>query len=353
VNALIVRSALTVAAALGILFNPIVIAGGAQTVPTAQPWNQYRGNEGRTARIEWAGPQPGRSIPQSITSGAVVVWRTRIGTDAMLDASPVVGADGTIYLGATDRLGLSTDPQDETARLYAFSPGGKALWKSHLDGYIVRATPAVRRDGRLVVVGQKFSSDGALNERVFLVDQRNGARLGLSSARRALRTSPLLAAGSDEPLYLYDGKFIRWLDPFDRAGTDLGGMVFDLTSTSGVWDFLGDDCLPLNPLSWPCEFDSSSFMVPTEGGGALAPSPAYSAQCGSYAGAFLDRVILLRLGRKLPDGSLVWEKHGINAIQTPVLGKVGRIYLVTGELGSALEAYDQSGDRPWAADQNR
>src|SRR5262245_14412896 len=151
-NALIVRSTLTVAAAaLAILFGPIAITASTQS------WNQYRGNEGRTARIEWAGPQAGRSIPQSITFGAVVVWRTRIGTHAMLDASPVVGADGTIYLGATDRLGLSTDPQDETARLYAFSPSGKALWESHLEGYIVRAAPAVRRDGRgLVVVGQKF-----------------------------------------------------------------------------------------------------------------------------------------------------------------------------------------------------
>jgi outer membrane protein assembly factor BamB len=349
----ILHSRLVAAGTLAALCGPFT------AVADAQSWDQYRGDSGRTARIAWPEPQAARSIPQSITSGAVKVWRATIERDAMLDASPVVAADGTIYVGATERLGRSTEPRDETARLFAFSPSGKKLWEAHLDGYFVRTAPAVRSDGRLVVVGQKFpgDADGAVDtnkvqERVFLVDQRNGAILGVSAAREpALRGSPLLAAGSDEPLIFYRGRFHRYLNPFERAGTDLGGMSFDIVGEGpdwgSIWERYWDSCL--NPLNWPCEFHSSSSApaVPPEEGGALAPSPAYSSRCGTYAGGFLDRLILMRLGREKKDSRIVWEKGGIDLIQTPVFGKTGRLYLVTGENGSRLEGYDQSGNRLW------
>ena len=123
----------------------------------------------------------------------------------------------------------------------AFSPSGKALWESHLEGFIVRAAPAVRRDGRgLVVVGQKFSGDGALNERVFLVDQRNGASASPLLAERCGLPPCWQRAATSRSISTLDG-FSAGSDRFlERAGTDLGGMVFDFTSTSGVWDFLGD-----------------------------------------------------------------------------------------------------------------
>jgi len=64
-SAIIVRSALTVAAALALLFNAIVIAGSAQTVPTAQTWNQYRGNEGRRFGLSGLDLSRGGQFPRA------------------------------------------------------------------------------------------------------------------------------------------------------------------------------------------------------------------------------------------------------------------------------------------------
>lgn len=324
---------------------------------SAETWNQYRGGPERAARVEWPGQpprtgpvlnSPAQSLETNIEAGAVKAWRAPIDTDAMFDASPVVAPDGTVYVGAAARTGIGPNAPGGLPRLLAFSRSGARLWGSALDGYTVRATPAVRKDGRLVVVGQRRPRDGKgeitkdePRERVFLVDQRRGDVIARSDERGlAYRTSPLLAAGSDEPLVFWGGRFDRFLDPFTR--TALGGMTFDVTGGFDWPDW--PECIPPD---LHCTFDTSAPAAwqPSDGDGPLAPSPAYSPPCASYAGAYADRVFLGRFGRTLRDSRRLWDKD-IGAVQTPVLGKAGRLYLVTKD-GTRLESYDQAGARLW------
>jgi outer membrane protein assembly factor BamB len=64
--------------------------------------------------------------------------RWRYATGSRLQAPPVRGPDGTLYLGTGD------------GRLLAISPEGTLLWQAHLGG-AVEATPIVAPDGTLYV----------------------------------------------------------------------------------------------------------------------------------------------------------------------------------------------------------
>src|SRR5262245_41208465 len=105
-------------------------------------WPQYRGNARRTAFALW-----GKQIPPQ----GAITWRLDLGP--MLDASPVVASDGTIYLVGPKTSWLPTD------QLAAITPSGTVAWKTILvvaeeaKVYRLRSTPAIRRDGSLVVVG--------------------------------------------------------------------------------------------------------------------------------------------------------------------------------------------------------
>jgi len=58
--------------------------------------------------------------------------------DMVRRSPPVVGADGTIYLGTNGK------------RLYALNPDGTLKWRCNLPG-IVRSSPAIGPDGTLYV----------------------------------------------------------------------------------------------------------------------------------------------------------------------------------------------------------
>ena len=89
--------------------------------------------------------------PAATPPAGVVEWRKELGAGAMVDASPVVNPNtGVIYLGTTGESALKPG-----ARLFAFYPNGTLRWAVPLDGYEVRAAPAVRRDGFPVVVGEQ------------------------------------------------------------------------------------------------------------------------------------------------------------------------------------------------------
>lgn len=85
------------------------------------PWPMHRHDLRHTGRSPYAGSQ---------TNG--IKWTFQTG--AAISSSPVIGIDGTIYLGSQDK------------HLYALNPDGTLKWKFET-GAEVDSTPAIDIDG--------------------------------------------------------------------------------------------------------------------------------------------------------------------------------------------------------------
>ncbi len=101
------------------------VAAAAPSVPLAKgsPWPKFRGNAAQTGRTE-AKPQPSSAQP----------WRYATGKGIF--SSPVVGADGTIYVGSADRT------------FYALREDGTLAWKL-LTGEIIDSSGLLDDRGRV------------------------------------------------------------------------------------------------------------------------------------------------------------------------------------------------------------
>jgi outer membrane protein assembly factor BamB len=91
--------------------------------PLTSPWPMAGHDPQRTGRSEYRGP-----------ASPTAKWRAA--TPAPVTTSPVIGRDGTIYVGCAD------------GRLRAINPDGSKKWEFATHG-AVRSTPAIGADGTL------------------------------------------------------------------------------------------------------------------------------------------------------------------------------------------------------------
>ena len=98
----------------------------------------------------------------------------------IISSSPVLGADGTIYLGSTD------------CKLYAVKPNGAQLWVFPTGGYVI-STPAIGADGTIYVA----SDDGnlyAISIATFMITLSCGANGTINPS-----TAQIITYGSNLP----------------------------------------------------------------------------------------------------------------------------------------------------------
>ena len=327
------------ASRLAILLCSSVAAALVLAASASADWNQYRGDAARSGSATWSAASP---------PAGVVDWQKELGPGPMVDASPVVNPNtGVIYLGTTGESSLKPG-----ARLFAFYPNGTLRWAVPLDGYDVRAAPAVRRDGFPVVVGEHVVSDGyswKLSERIFLVDQFTGATRAVRSEPGGwYGMSPVVDESRNETyvrtsdgLWRLDRRFGLQDDLKASGGTVTGGT--DLWGD--IWNFLGSIFPP------GVDFDPSG----TVGQGSepprppRLPSPAFSAACD-------DVVWSLPQAARARGNARGSRAFGYfqppTPVATPALGKAGRMYApVLDKNGRVyLEAYDQFAKTPaWRA----
>jgi hypothetical protein len=317
----------------------VVISAVALTGLAQASWTQYRGNGQREARAPWHGP----------TTRPVVVWQRTIGDwngssePPMYRSSPIVGQFGAVYLGVgrPNSVGAS----GPLPHLYAFSATGQRLWQLRLDGYGVYSAPALGRDGRMLVIGQRFDRDRGPLQRAFVVTE----------AGRVVGTDTVQRAGGGSPLVDDDGNFY-YRDPTDlwmlarldhrtsftptRVASNLG----DLTSESGIYDALSDffESLKGAASCFPgCDFDSSVTLPPppyTSGGAAL-PAPAWSGPCRDVGVALWDRFYRFQRAGLLANLEA-------DALATPAIGKRGAVAYISLK-HQQLAAVTQSGRVLW------
>lgn len=249
------------------------------------PWPKFR----RTAR------QDGRSPVRPTLSGGRL-WSYQTGKGIF--SSPVVGADGTIYIGSADRY------------FYAIRPDGTLRWRV-LTGEIIDSSALLDDRGR-VYVG---SGDGHL----YALDQATGEVIWTFEA--------------DPPEVT--GGFIRWFEGNVAMGPD--GTLYAPNDNFYVYAIDRDT----GAMKWRYKMLDQTWSLP-------AVDPASGAL---YVGNN-NLLSLMGLSENTyaigSDGQGLWTATSLGSVAaSPLLTREGLV--VVGSFDGILRAYDQTtGAERWA-----
>jgi outer membrane protein assembly factor BamB len=215
-------------------------------------WSKYRGNPGNTGQGSGSG-----------ATGALR-WSSAAGSADRVEGSPIIGPDGTVYIGADD------------GKVYAFDGAtGTIRWAAAVQTTGVDSTAALGADGSLYV--------GA-GSGVVALDAATGHQKWRFETGGDVESSPTLAA--DGTLYF---------------GAD-DARVYALDSSNGA-------------LKWYFAFPDGSDTD---------SSPALGADGTVYIGS--DKGTLYALdGRR---GTLLWSFKSVGEISgAPAIGTDGTVYI--------------------------
>jgi outer membrane protein assembly factor BamB len=256
---------------------------GEPSVPLApgSPWPKFRAN----AR------QDGRSdVRPTLAGGALWSFPTGKG----IFSSPVVAADGTIYVGSADRT------------FYALSPDGSVRWQK-LTGEIIDSAALLDDQGRIYF----GSGDGHL----YALDAATGAEVWTFAADAPFPGGGLInwfegnvAIGPDGTLYAPNDNFYVY--------------AVDRTTGQAAWRLLMPDqnwSLPAVDPHGGDLFAASNTMVSVLGGNTFGVAP---------------------------DGTVRWEqRHNGTVAASPLLTRDGKV--VVGGFDGFVRAYSREGIVLW------
>jgi len=245
-------------------------------------------------------------------------------------SSPVIGPDGTIYLGADDM------------NLYAIDSDGTKKWATFLTDYwAFFSSPAIGADGTVYVGG---------NTNLYAV-KPDGTQKWIFQTEDDVYSSP--AIGSDGTIYV--GSNDKHLYAINPDGTQ-------------KWAFpTGDELRPSRVESSPAIGPDGTIYVgandsylyalnadgtqkwafPTEGqptvmGGWITSSPAVGLDGTIYVGALDKNFYAIN-----PDGTQKWAFPTENGVgSSPAIGTDGTVYV--GSLDGNLYAVSSDGTQKWA-----
>jgi outer membrane protein assembly factor BamB len=339
---MMVRGATGARAKPSVARRPLLLTVVAAAVATATlapagtanaDWTQYRGDKTRSGRASWLGPGP--SIGTAAPRGRLL-WRRFIGRPgennepAIQASAPIIGPDGTVYVGAA---------RPAPDHLYAYRPDGKLRWSTDLQGYSVYGTPALRSDGRMLVVGDRFRPDLPHVQRAFVVNTRDGSIAARTPVTETMGGSPLVNARGD--FFYRDGDAVWKIPHSDHRSRPSSKLVarhvYPVTGGPGIADFLSAVWEGLSECFPGCDFDRTGPPALAFPVGKYLPSPAISS-CG-------DLVSPLREYLQRRWGDLFGNEAEAAAVSTPAVGQGGRGYVALE--GQHLAAYEQNGEEGW------
>jgi outer membrane protein assembly factor BamB len=284
----------------------------AETPPSGQPlvglantpWPMYLGDATRSGRSRFSGPKRG-----------VIRWKFPI--EGLFEASPVIGLDGTIYVGS------------HNCKFYAVGPNGQLRW-TFATRDMNRNSAAVAKDGTLYFPSADKSlyalhPDGEIKW-VF----RTGGRVNSSPA---IGTDGAVYFGShDQHLYALtpDGQ-LKWkcrlgtISASSPALSEADGALYIGAYDGHLYAVTLD-----GQIKWKFAADSGLRATPT----VDSDGTVY---IGSRGGTFYAVE---------PDGRLKWRYQTADDIRaSAVIGHKGTVYV--GSWDSYFYAFNPDGKRLW------
>lgn len=253
---------------------------------------------------------PDGSLKWSYTAGS---W---------LLSSPAIGADGTVYIGS-----VAGD-----SKLYAIDPAGALKWTYQMGGAITYSCPAIATSGTVYV--------GCDDGKLYAVNP-DGSLKWLFDTGLWIRTSPAVAA--DGTVYVKNGFKLRAInqDGSLKWMIDLGGEAADWFPSPSIGAdgtvYVGNSYnqfYAINPdgtVKW-------TYPINNENNTA---TPAIGADGTVYIGSTDSKLYALK-----PDGSLDWTcvvKGWIDA--SPAIGADGVLYV--GSSSGSFYAINPDGSQQW------
>ncbi|MGE5702045.1 MAG: PQQ-binding-like beta-propeller repeat protein [Clostridia bacterium] len=336
-------------------------------------FDQNQGSGGYQAgRYDTSAEQPTafnwtrQSAYSSISTKAMLKWKFT--TNGMVQSSPVIAADGTVFIGSHD------------GNLYAINPDGTQKWTFDTGGWI-ESSPAIAADGT-VYIG---SDDGNL----YAIDPANGNQIWAFSAQGEFVSSPSIATDGtiyigcvDANLYAIDPngslkwKFATGQQIFSSPAIAADGTIYignddgilfaiDPTSQQEKWNFHANGRIfgaPVIGGDGTIYFgtDGRSFYAVHPDGTekwhytvtsatdpyfAYFSSPAIAADGTIYVGSFTN-ITKSRFFALAPDGSLKWSYAASSPfISIPIVDSNGNVFV--GSNSGKLFAFDRNGALIW------
>ncbi len=282
----------------------IVVAGAA----AAEPWTTFHGDQRNSGHSNADAP-----------FDSLLAW-SYAGLDPIIMSSPVVGADGTIYVGT-----LGKD-------LMALSPYGDILWSFHGGGNFRLSTPALAADGTIYIGG----SDGVLH-----AINPDGSRKWTYEIQAAIKTSPNI--GPSGVVYF---------------GADDGNLYAVNPDSTLGWSYATGDTIRSSPAIGPDgtiffgSMDSYFYALRPNGllrwraatGGIIKYcSPAVSETGIVYFGSYDGFVYAIG-----SDQTFHWAYQTGHAVRSsPALGLNGEVYIGS---GTQVISIDPLGSLDWEFD---
>ncbi|UTB32329.1 MAG: PQQ-binding-like beta-propeller repeat protein [Methanobacterium sp. ERen5] len=294
-----------------ILFGAIIFSGAVSAAGLAtSPQPKFHHDSNNTGQSEYKGPQTNTTK-----------WKFRTGRG--IASSPIIGVDGTIYIGSADK------------NLYALYPNGTVKW-SFNSGYQIGYTPAIEDDGTIYLVcSNKLYALYPNGSEKWNYTPEYGNTIGTSPAIGADGT---IYIGISSHRYLDNGILcalkpdgtLKWNCTVGSMLVSTPAIGSDGTIYLGTFDNHLYAVYPNGTQRW--NFTSIDIIV---------SSPAIGSDGTLYFGCEDHNVYALN-----PDGSLKWKYLTGNITDSsPAIANNGTIYILSQD--KFLYALTPSGNLKW------